>query len=341
MGSTLRDAYERWRNATDRAKGTYMVREVALRCLERGGIVTLEHARDPRMVAAFCEARLAAGCARRTIARDVVTITVILEYLRKAGELCRADVDLIRDLIPKVRKQKSRTCTILEVLECDRLAAIARDLGYPQTEMAIRIVQWAGLRTGELVGLCAEHVDFARRHVRVVHDSRVRGRTGLKTGERLVPLCRELRDFLQGKLPSSGPIFPCTRMTRSGRTVVSNECLREGLRRAARLSGIKGKKIDFKILRRTRETTWASHPKVTRADLSEWMGHGMDVGEDFYLAARAGYAESCETPEDLSFKTTSVLRHEQGRTTTVLLAEEELERLRAIEQAYLSLRNGT
>lgn len=335
--TSLRSVYERWKKATPRAEGTYRLREVALRVLAKGGIVSLKDATTPRLVANYIEARSAADMNVRTIIRDVITITVLLRYLVKTHELERKVYDSIIELCPKPKKRKKFSAEILELGEIEDLHRAAVALELRETALAIRIVQHAGLRTGELLGLCAEHFDWKRKHIVVRFDARVKGSTGHKTGERLVPLVRELFEYLQGKLPERGPVFPCTRFTKTGRTVKSAEFLREGLRRAARLAGLTDKRIDYRILSRTRETTWAANPNMPRAYLGLIMGHDPEVGETSYQRMHDGYNPVCETPSN--HKTTPTQKRPQGFTPTRALTPAEVAELQALERAILARRD--
>lgn len=334
---SLRSVFERWRAANKRAEGTYKLRDCALNALAKFGIVTLNDACNPGHVAAYIEARGAAGKHERTIAKEVVTITVLLDYLCKTRELDRSVYHAIVELCPKPKRKKKYSATTLEEHECDLLYKTLLALGQKEAALALRIVQYAGLRTSETVGLCVEHIDFGRKHILVRADSRVRGIAGHKTGERLVPLVRELVEVLkESNLPERGPIFPCTRATKTNRTVRHADTFRLAFRLAAKVAGIT-MPIDFKILRRTRETTWAALPDMKRNYLSMIMGHDATIGEEVYQRVRAGYDACCETPQP--HKTTKAMKAPQGFTPTRALTPAEVAELQALERELLARRD--
>lgn len=116
-----------------------------------------------------------------------------------------------------------------------------------------------------------------------------------KTGPRVVPVCRELRELVEGRLPPEGWLFPSVPPTGGGKQVfpfMSRGLLERGLLRLRRKLGM-ADDITWIVLRHTRASHWLQGG-VSIYKVADWLGHTVKTCEEFYGSLADGYDPDCE-----------------------------------------------
>lgn len=341
----LADIFDRWIKAAKPSPGTVRRYKGGLKRLAEFGIHTLAEACDRQRLSRFYESRRAAT-GGSTANTDMSSLTTLTEYLeRSEGVPPEGTTALLRMVRRRLKRVDRVRLTFLEIDEVEALARAARTIS-PVLELAVWVVYWSGLRPCELRRLMREHMDLGENPVaRVLWLAEELGADGtIKTWrEREVPIEAPLKVILLERAPGAGYIFPAFRATSHGRSrkIVSYDWLDDNLRKAAKLSGIKRVKIDWKLLRRSCACRWINSG-VDEAKLAEAMGHTPETFRRYYKQMRGGYDKSFETTLPKAHRseqeTKKVAKAPQGRTTTRPLTKSDLTRLHAAERALLKTR---
>ena len=150
------------------------------------------HTADEDTIVAYLQDRQAAGLARSTVARGMVAVRSLYQFL--AAEQVRAD-DPTRDVeLPKVGRGLPKALSEAEVAEL--LAAVEGEGPVARRDRAIlEVLYGTGIRISELVSLSLGDVDLVDAMMRVV---------GKGDKERVVPLGRYAHGALAAWLEPDG-----------------------------------------------------------------------------------------------------------------------------------------
>jgi len=304
---TLISIFMRWCRVVERAAATRESYGFALRRLEREGwFATVEDVTVERL-ARFVAAR-AEGVKATTINGDLDAIFVCLGLLERENAFPLERLRELRRQRVLVQRPRRFTAPSLAFDQVEDLCLAARAIASEpkpkggrvsagRGDLFLRVAFLAGLRGGELARVAWEEIDLSRRRLRVRFRPEL-GRAGAaKTGERTVPLCRELVELLEleraqvllERGEASGFLF------RHGSRARRNACagrktLWRELKVACARSGIRA---TFHLTRHTRASTWLQ-AGVSLAKVAKWLGDDPETIARFYGGLVEGYDADCE-----------------------------------------------
>lgn len=226
------------------------------------------------------------GLAEATVARNLVSLRMLLRFLVQEGRLTKDPTHLVRS--PRLRRALPG---VISPEEVDRLLAAPNDRRWPlwkrERDLALLEVLYAtGARVSEAVSL---HTDALEPKLRVL---RLTGK-GNKT--RIVPLGERARAALETWLAGGRRRFladaqrPEVFLTRSGRPMTRIDAWRV-VRAAARAAGIRGKLSPHSL-----RHSFASHLVEGGADLrsvQEMLGHASIRTTEVYTHVDAEHVTS-------------------------------------------------
>lgn len=195
----------------------------------------------------------------------------------------------IRKVALPPERRRLRRVRFCDRSELDVLVAAAVRLE-PRLELPILVCALAGPRIGELARLRADD-----RHGRSLSiDTRPElGELGTcKTGPRAIPICAELAQIFDTRLPRSGWLFPATRPRRAKTPFLAPWSLERDMRRVRQAAGL-APDLSFRVLRATRASMWAQGG-VSIYKIADWMGHSVLTCQLAYGSLTDLYDPDCE-----------------------------------------------
>ncbi|HZV03162.1 MAG TPA: recombinase family protein [Planctomycetota bacterium] len=295
MSMLLAKAFERWRRAEPRRPATVRRYRNALGRLARLGIVRVADATRDRVERAQSDL-LERGWSESSVRSEMICLRSILRFLDDREELADGQLAAVRKVALKRKTARRRRTRFLTHDEFEALAQGAARL-LPRLELPLRVAVLAGPRVGELARIRAEDVRDGALSIVTRPEWGELG--SCKTGERVIPVCRELQELVDKRLPKTGWWFPamkCYRRDQLTRPFVSRSTLERALRKLRRALGVE--EITWTILRHTRASWWvqggASIYKV-----ADWCGHNVATAELYYASLTDGYDPECEKSSEL------------------------------------------
>jgi integrase len=283
----LLECLERWDRVAHRSSRTVQNYRWALDRLARAGIACatdVSHA----TLARYLESRSA-----RNAPQELAALSSMVGYLVACGEAPRELTYVMRDLRPPAKKRRPLHARFLSRDEYERLRSAARRqrMHGAESELVVVLGTLSGLRAGELARLHWDAIDLKRRLIHVRFDESLGERGGIKThGERLVPICAELLEFLRARSKREGYVFPHG-VGASKNAVATVATLHWRVVRARIRAGIPDAKLV--VLRHTRASWWVQ-AGVPIAKVSFWLGHSPEICSRFYAGLLQGYDPDCE-----------------------------------------------
>lgn len=282
---SLLAALGRWDVACERSPRTRTAYRYALLRLARAGFRRIEDVTAPKLAAYLTER--ARSRSRATANADLAALCSVLSVEVAQGRCKRKLVRSLRRLRFHRKAPKRLAAKHLSQRQVERLAGAAG----PLARLAIWVAAYSGLRTSELCRLHWSNVHLGDEPYLDVLEDLSLGQVGrLKTGERRVPVCRQLKALLEACPARVGFLF--RRRHRDARQgFVDAKTLRRWLKRASRASGVRP--ATYMLLRHSRASWWAQ-AGVSLTKIASWLGHSTLVCERFYLGLRSGYDGDCE-----------------------------------------------
>lgn len=287
----LTDALERWECSTERAFRTRESYRRDVRRLTKAGFRKVSDV-TPERLAEYVRGRL--GAVRpASINRELAGLYAALGCLERASEFPEALLRQLRRQKVPVKAKRRLGATFLKPDERARLieAAKARSAW---VGVMVQLAIYSGMRAGELCRLRWQDVRLDDRpEIRVRFLPEIGEHGTLKTGERVVPVCRELKAaLLEWKLATGGEGY-LFRLTSPQATVAFRRVrhIRRELRAVRKTADLEW--VTFHVLRHTRATMWAMSG-VPLIKVSCWLGHSLQVCQAFYLGLLEGYDPDCE-----------------------------------------------
>lgn len=292
----LSEAYARWSAATECRISTQRGYSRAVRHAISSGIVFLSHVTRPRLQE-HLNAMKKRGLTARSICNHLAALVAVLGQLELEGAFPLDTLESLRRLRPRMRALHAPgMARFITREEAERLAVAAAWIA-PRIEFPVRVACLSGVRVGELARLAREDFELGDQPFLRVRNLPEWGERGsAKTGERRVPVCRELKALVLDRAPSSGWLFPAIER-RSGRRLtapfINRWTLETELVYARRAAGLPSD-VTFTVLRHTRASWWLqADPPVSIYNVAAWMGHQVRVTELHY-AGLLPYDPSCE-----------------------------------------------
>jgi integrase len=236
---------------------------------------------------------------------DLAALLSVFDELESQGEDCSKLIELLRAARIKTKKPKARRAEYLSRRQVDVLCASARAVE-PRAEFPILVCAWSGVRISELSRMRREDFDMTDVQftngtptgpiLRVEELPELGDDGWAKTGPRTIPVCRELKELVLARGPSSGYLFPPggtknPRGIKSHRPYMSMDALDRDIRRIRAHANMPW--VTWNTLRHTRASWWAQ-AGVSRTLVAEWLGNSEEVCEQYYVGIPQAYHPDCE-----------------------------------------------
>ena len=285
-------ALEEWSLVRPRAHRTLVCYRYTLTRMALHGIAAAEDASVQRLSGYVLMRRAKAGPA--SIKAELAALYSTLGHLVRQK---RFPLELLRDLralAPEVKRPKRFRAPHLDRSAFELLRASAAS---EEARFMISVDVLSGLRAGELARVRWEDLELGSEPFLRVKILPELGDAGtIKTGEeRVVPICRELRELLVARREALGAraegwIFRHgPRASKNAQASVKT--LRAQLRRARDRAGLPW--VTFHVLRHTRASWWVQ-AGVSLAKCAYFLGNSLEVCERYYAGLREGYDPDCE-----------------------------------------------
>lgn len=296
--TTLLDVFALWRLSEPHPGSTLRKYHDALRRLGRHGLIRIEDVTVER-VDELQRELLSLEYTPVYVRGEFSALRAMLGYSVPRGWFPKEKLDLIRGLtMPGDGPKSRRRARHLARHEVELLATTAAKV-LPRVELPIRVASLSGLRISELARLRAEDVRERLIHVVAVPELEEQG--ACKTGERTVPVCQELADIFDERLPRSGYLFVAPSAAKCWanrkRDFISAFSLRRELKVVRQAAGLP-EDVTFGVLRHTRASWWLQ-AGCSIYKVADWMGHATETCEVYYGALLDKYDPDCELMPEL------------------------------------------